>query len=75
MSGGRELLRLQFVDLARGSTLGLDGVNKHDVVITQKGLQQKQPPMACLGHGDAGIREPFANLLGHTNPHSVITED
>jgi len=75
MSGGRELLRLQFVDLARGSALGLDGVNKHDVVITQKGLQQKQPPVTCLSHGDVGIREPFTHLCGHTNPHRIITED
>ena len=75
MSGGREVLRLQIVHLTRGSALGLDCVNKHDVIITQEGLQEKQTPMACLGHGYCGVRDPLAHLFGHTNPYSIITKD
>ena len=75
MSGRREALRLQLVHLTRSSALGLDCVNKHDVVITQKGFYERQTPMACLFHDYCGVREPLAHLCGHTNPHSVITEN
>jgi len=75
MSCREEVIRTQLINISRNSALGLDCVDQHHMIVSQKRLQKGEAPITCLGNGNSRMRDPLAHLCSHPIAHPVITED